>query len=110
LASNPIAGFPDLMGTLRLQYQREQFTSSVSMKYVGSFYTDNFKNSRNKNDAYTVVNADVMYALPLFDGSTVMLRGEVRNLLNTLYMQTGEGEAFFPAAERNCIVGATIEF
>jgi outer membrane receptor protein involved in Fe transport len=77
-------------------------------KYVGPFYTDNFKNADNRNDAYTVFNADLLCTLPEVAGVGVTLRGEVNNILNNLYFAGGEGNTFFPAAERNYIVGITI--
>ena len=109
LNDNPIAGFPAFLGNLRLTYQTDNVTASLSMKYVGAFYTDNFQNSANKNDAYTVVNFESLYKLPPIMQTEWTLRAEVRNLFNTLYMQNGEGDAFFPAAERNVVVGLTMQ-
>ncbi len=37
------------------------------------------------------------------------LRGEVRNLFDALYNMSGEGEEFFPAAERNYIIGMSLQ-
>jgi iron complex outermembrane receptor protein len=108
LDGNPIAGFPDVLGNLRGTYRGDQVTGSVSVKYVGSFYTDNFKNPQNRNDAYTVVNAQLLYTVPHVLGVDFTLRGEVRNLLNRLYFMSGEGNAFFPAAERNYVLGVTL--
>jgi len=109
LDGNPIGGFPSLMGNLFLNYRTERLSVSVSAKYVGSFYTDNFKIETDKNDAYTVFNAEALYKLPAVAIADVTLRGEVRNLLNTLYTQTGDGGLFFPAAERNFLVGITVQ-
>jgi iron complex outermembrane recepter protein len=108
LDGNPIAGFPDVLGNLRCTYRNDRFTGSIGVKYVGSFYTDNFKNSQNKNDAYTVANAELLYTLPHILGVELGLRGEVRNIFNRLYYMNGEGDAFFPAAERNYILGLTL--
>lgn len=109
LDGNPIAGFPDLLGNLRLTFEQEGLTASLLVKYVGSFYTDNFKNEKNKNDAYTVLNFESLYTFPKFGDAEISLRAEVRNVLNTLYLQSGEGDAFFPAAERNYLVGLTVQ-
>ncbi|HXF99483.1 MAG TPA: TonB-dependent receptor, partial [Bacteroidota bacterium] len=76
LDNNPIAGFPDVLGNLRLTYRSEDLMVSVLTKYVGSFYTDNFKNEANKNDAYVVSNAEMSYALPEWNGVRLTLRGE----------------------------------
>ncbi|MBW7887707.1 MAG: TonB-dependent receptor [Bacteroidetes bacterium] len=109
LNGNPIAGFPDVMGNLEVTYKTESLYASLTMKYVGSFYTDNFKDEKNKNDAYTVLNFETVYTLPKIFNTEFQLRGEVRNLLNKLYLQTGEGNAFFPAAERNYLLGVTVQ-
>lgn len=108
LNGHPIAGFPDMTANLRLTYEQDGSSAAITAKYVSSFYTDNFKNSANTNDPYTVLNAEVLYALPAIGDANVILRGEIRNLLNTLYMQNGEGNAFFPAAERNYLVGISV--
>ena len=110
LDDNPIAGFPDVLGNLRFTFEQERLTASLLVKYVGSFYTDNFKDANNQNDAYTVLNFETLYTLPKIGDIEISLRGEVRNLLNKLYMQSGEGNAFFPAAERNYLVGLTVQF
>jgi len=106
LDGNPIAGFPDVLGNARVTYSGHMFTVSVVGKYVGSFYTDNFKNEANKNDDYLVFNAETVHRLP---GFGMTLRGEVRNLFNRLYLMSGEGNAFFPAAERNYIFGIAVQ-
>ncbi len=108
LARNPIAGFPDVLGNVRLTYRNDAFTGSLLAKYVGSFYTDNFKNENNKNDAYTVFNAELLYTFLQHSSVELTLRGEVRNIFNNFYFASGEGDAFFPAAERNYLLGLTV--
>lgn len=109
LKNNPIAGFPGMTANLRLTYHADALSASVVTKYVGSFYTDNFKNSANRNDAYTATNIESYYTLPAIGDAQISLRGEIRNVFNTLYLQSGEGEFFFPAAERNYLVGITVQ-
>jgi iron complex outermembrane receptor protein len=109
LDGNPIAGFPGLTANLRISYQCEGFSASFVSKIVGPFYTDNFKNVLNRNDAYSVTNVEMIYALPKFGDAEITLRGEVRNLFDKLYMQNGEGDAFFPAAERNYLFGIALQ-
>ncbi len=108
LKDNPIAGFPGVTANLRISYQRDGMSASLLAKHVGAFYTDNFKNAAHRNDPYTVLNLETIYSLPAFGGTEWSVRGEVRNLLNSLYMQNGEGNAFFPAAERNYLFGLTV--
>ncbi len=109
LDGNPIAGFPGLTANLRVSYQREWFSTSLVAKFVGPFYTDNFKNVLNRNDSYSVLNFETVCALPKIGDAEISLRGEVRNLLDTFYMQNGEGDAFFPAAERNYLLGISVQ-
>lgn len=110
LDGNPIAGFPDLLGNLRLQYSNDRTTAGISAKLVGPFYTDNLRNDRNRNEAYAVLNGDATHAVAVGGGVSLLLRLEVRNLLNSLYTTGGEGEAFFPAAERNWLAGVTVRY
>ncbi len=108
LNGNPIAGFPAFTANVRITYQHEGISASLVSKFVGPFYTDNFKNVLNRNDGYNVTNAEMIYALPKIGDAEITLRGEVRNLFDRLYMQNGEGDAFFPAAERNYLFGIAL--
>lgn len=109
LDNNPIAGFPDALGNLRLTWEDSTWTGSFALQYVGPFYTDNFKNADNRNDAFTVANLLFLYRVPLFTASSLELRLEVRNLFDRLYTLSGEGNTFFPAAERNAVVGVRLK-
>jgi iron complex outermembrane receptor protein len=108
LDDNPIAGFPDFLANLRLMYRDEQFTASLAGRYVGEFYTDNFKGT--KNDAYGVTDASLLYTIEKAFGVKLNLRAEVRNLFNNLYFTSGESDSFFPAAERNYLLGVTVTY
>ena len=105
LDGNPIPGFPDLLANLRATYRTGLLTASVLFKYVGSFYTDATKDALRRNGAYRVWNAELLYRLPTVGPVELLLRAEVRNLLDSYYFTNGEGDAFFPAAERNYVVG-----
>jgi iron complex outermembrane receptor protein len=109
LDGNPIAGSPDFMAKLRLQYATGDWRTSLDAKYVGDFYTDNTKNNLLKNDAYTVFNALLSYRVALGSDVFLTIRGEVRNLFDALYTMSGEGNEFFPAAERNYILGMSLQ-
>jgi iron complex outermembrane receptor protein len=110
LDNNPIAGFPDVLTNFRLTYRNENATASIRAKHVGAFYTDNFKNEDNKNDAFTVFDGEVLFRLPVAFFTQLTTRVEVRNIFNTLYFSSGEGNAFFPAAERNYVFGISASF
>ena len=109
LDGNPIAGSPDFMANLRLQYATGDWRTSIDAKYVGDFYTDNTKNNLLKNDTYTVFNALLSYRVALGSNVFLTIRGEVRNLFDALYTMSGEGNEFFPAAERNYILGMSMQ-
>jgi iron complex outermembrane receptor protein len=111
LDGNPIAGFPDLLANARITYQNKGFTVSFAMQHVGQQYTDNFKNDENMVDAYTAANGMIGFDL----GNRVGLTGltiqlHVQNIFDSLYIAHGEGEAFFPAAERQVFVNTKIDF
>ncbi len=108
LDHNTIAGFPDVLGNLRLSYHAGGFLPSVLVKYVGDFYTDNFQNADNTNDAYTVVDLDLLYEGLHVADLVCSIRAEVHNLLNRRYFLSGDGNEFFPAAERNFITGISL--
>ena len=110
LDGNPIAGFPDFLGNVRFEYADGYTTAGLSVKHVGTFYTDNDRNAANRNDAATVLNADATHMVSFGAGHALLFRCEVRNILNTFYTSGGEGEAFFPAAERNYLVGVTVRY
>ena len=108
LDGNPIAGFPDVLGNARLTFRSGTVTASVLCRYIGAFHTDNFNDEANTTDAAVVCDGQVLLTLPPFAGASLTLRGEIRNIFDTLYLAGGEGNTFFPAAERNVIIGLSI--
>ncbi|HTP13131.1 MAG TPA: TonB-dependent receptor, partial [Bacteroidota bacterium] len=111
LDGNPISGFPDLLANIRLVYHAEDGSVALAGRHVGSFYTDNTQNEQNKVDAYTVfdLNATVEIRREK-SGLSLTVHGQVRNLFNKLYMASGQGIEFFPAAERNYTIALTFGF
>lgn len=111
LDGNPISGFPDLMGNARIAYHSDRSSVAFAGRYVGSFFTDNTKNELNRVDRYMVFDLDASYEVQRESaGVSLTLHGKVRNLLNKLYMASGQGIEFFPAAERNFTVALTFGF
>jgi len=104
LDGNPIAGFPDLLGNLRLTYNWQGTYAALDMRYSGKYYTDNFKNEDNTVDAYTVFNLSFRQELSLIGLKGTAIQVKINNLLNKRYLAYGEGSAFFPAATRNWFV------
>jgi iron complex outermembrane receptor protein len=109
LKGNPIAGFPDILGNLRLTYRLENFNISLSGRYVGKQYTDNFKNEANTVDAYFVSDASAMYTFgSIADNIGVELKVHVNNLFDHLYATYGEGNQLFVGATRNVFFNLAI--
>lgn len=112
LDGNTIAGFPDFLGNIRVSYSHGGLYAALSVQSVGEFYTDNFQQSSNTDpnrtvNAYHVVHGWIGYKPPItLLGRSLEARVQVNNLLNEIYASHGEGDDFFPAAERN--VFATI--
>ncbi len=123
LKDNPIAGFPDAMGLLRLNYSFNNFNLLVSTKYVGEFRSDNFGDmlrtdarikkhldwdyySDNIVDSYYYIDLTANYKIEnLFVAKSLNLIFQIHNLTNNLYAAGAEGKEFFPAAERNFYLG-----
>lgn len=108
LDGNTIAGFPEMLGNLRVSYGRGAFSGSAAVQYVGRQFTDNLE--KNSVEAAAVVHASVACDVGSLSGGRAGLRGlslrlHVRNLFDTLYNAYGEGEKFFPAAERQVFFG-----
>ncbi len=126
--NNRIAGFPDIMGNLRLNFKHKNLFASLWWHFVGDYRTDNYDNLittnaalikhlryrgdyyfDNKLDSYSVLNFDLNYTLRSFYFfKEVFFKFQIRNVLNNLYAAGAEGAEFFPAAERNYFLG--IEF
>lgn len=102
LDGNPIAGFPSFLANLRLEHRHGPFSFSLSGRYIGKQYTDNFRNEDRTVDPYLVADVSCSWlfsdALP---GVHVEARAQVNNVFDALYAAYGEGDQFFVGAERN---------
>ena len=109
LDGNTIAGFPEFLANARATYRWQGLSISISLQHVGQSYTDNYQNPRAGTidpqrtlDPYSVVHAWVNYELPTDPiGQSIEARLQITNLFNRIYASHGEGDQFFPAAERN---------
>jgi iron complex outermembrane receptor protein len=109
LDGNTIAGFPDFLANARATYRSGGFRASVSLQHVGEFYSDNFQNPGKRTpdrqrtiSAATVVHAWVAMRLPLaLFVQSAEVSFQANNLFNRIYAGNGEGDEFYPAAERN---------
>ena len=108
LDGNTIAGFPDFLANARATYRWEWLSASLAFQHVGKFYTDNYQNPRagavdpgRTVEASSVVHAWVNVDIPTEPlGQSIEARLQVTNLFNAIYASHGEGDQFFPAAER----------
>jgi iron complex outermembrane recepter protein len=109
LDGNPIAGFPDVLANMRLTYRHDHLMLSLSGRYVGKQYTDNFSNEGHTVDPFFVSDASGSFTFErVFSDVDLMLRLQVNNVFDTLYATYGEGAQFFVGAERNMYFGLTV--
>jgi len=105
-----IAGFPDVLANARLSYRAQRFSLSMAGRYVGAFYTSNLEDPQEQVPAFALLDFHGRWRVPVAAGvEAVELQLQVNNVLNKLYVAHGEGDAFFPAAERNVFLGLQVE-
>ncbi len=109
LDGNPIAGFPNLLANARVSYNWQDIFVSLSAKYVGESYTDNFKNPQNRVDAFSILNLDLNYSFAGLGLKSITVQTKINNLLDSKYLAYGEADAFFPAAGINYFTTLKIE-
>ena len=110
LDGNRIAGFPDFITNARMTYRRGSWFASVWFQHVGNQFTTNFEDDEFKVDSYSVFNFIGGYRLSNIVGIPSMeFRLQVNNVFDALYAAYGEGDEFFPAAERNAFFTMQID-
>ncbi len=121
LSNNEIAGFPDITMNAIFKGKFKGLSFELSNKYVGEYFTDNYDNrlsklllqfpdltnyTDNRVDAYFVMNFMGSYEFelnPVFKKIRVFV--QVNNIFDNLYATYATGGDFFPAAERNFLIG-----
>lgn len=124
LTDNEIGGFPSTTFNAILRFYYDKFNLQLFVKYVGEYYSDNYAENLNSylgtypgmvdyNDnvveSYFVSNVIANYEfelMPVF--KKVRLFAQVNNIFDNLYASHAVGKEFFPAAERNYLVGLTL--
>ena len=101
LDGNTIAGFPGFLANAGVSYNGSRLNGALIIKHVGKQYTDNFEDETLTVEPYTVVNATLGINLKAFLPLDLQLQLHVMNVLDNLYIAYGEGQDFFPAAERH---------
>lgn len=113
LDGNQVAGFPDLLGNAGVRVGVGALRADVSVRHIGSFRTDNFGDRAsfdNTVDAATVVNLNAAYDVGSLGAiSNLRVRLQSQNLFDAIYVAGGNGQEFFPAAQRNWYVGIEME-
>ncbi len=107
-----IAGFPDILGNLRLTYRHSHWNASLQLQHAGKQYLDNTENPDRIVPAFTLLNARVGIHLPSVWGlENIQLTIQLNNLLNKKYYTAGYYDAweqenfYWPGAEFNWIAG-----
>lgn len=121
LNDNKIAGFPELTANAIIKANYNGFIAQLSAKFVGEYFSDNYDENLsrlikenpgfvnyfdNVVESYVVFNFMGSYEFTL--GNTfkkVRVFAQLNNLFDNLYAAYGTGGDFFPAAERNFLVG-----
>lgn len=124
LTDNEIGGFPSTTFNAILRFYYSDFSIQLFGKYVGDYYSDNYGDKLNNylqeypgivdyNDnlveSYFVANLIANYEFsiqPVF--KKVKLFVQVNNIFDNLYAAHAVGKEFYPAAERNYLVGLTL--
>ncbi len=124
LNENKINGFPDFLANLIISYKKSGLHLKWTGKYVGKFYSDNFGGKLieylklnpdfvdyidNVNDAYFTADLFCSYGFNIIESlTTSKVFIQVSNIFNQLYSAYAIGKEFFPAAERNYLLGVQV--
>ena len=124
LSGNKISGFPELLSNFGITYDKNNFYLRFTGRYVGKFYSDNYGENLddylnkypgfvsyadNVNDAYFNADIYISYKGKLFNSlESSKIYVQVNNAFDRLYSANAIGGEFFPAADRNFLVGLEI--
>jgi iron complex outermembrane receptor protein len=121
-SGNAIAGFPDILASLKLAYKWNSLLTSIQIQHVGQQYLDNTENVDRIVEAYQLLNFGLSYKFAnLFEKSDISVNLKVNNLLYKEYETSGYYDPwggpdwsganyYFPAAGRNLIAGVRVRF
>jgi iron complex outermembrane receptor protein len=115
---NPIAGFPAFIANLKASYHVGSLSLNLIAQHNGKQFVDNSggieadgtQGSDLVNDAFTLVNASLLYEpTKQFRGLQIGL--DVNNVLDSKILMFGNADrVFFPLATRNMFVSAKYSF
>lgn len=114
-SDNPVAGFPEYLGNLLLDFNKDPFRLTYRLRAIGKQYVENGGDDDLAIDPYMVSSLSAAVSLGKLAGyGRLTLSGRVDNLFNKKYELTGvvdEGWAYYiPAAERSFFVQLKWEF
>ena len=115
LAGNKIAGFPEILGNLKLGYRTEKLSSYLQMQHIGKQYLDNTENDERIIEAFNVTNFNIIYRLNKLSFADIELSMKVNNIFDAEYETEGYYDAwynekyYFPAAGRNIMFGFRVK-
>ena len=104
---------PSVIGAATIGYSpRNDFSTQLLFKYVGSQFLDNTSNDERKIDAYQTLDLAFMYEPKIKNTKRVSIQLDVRNVLSNLYSANGYTYSFifgdlitenflYPQADRN---------
>jgi iron complex outermembrane receptor protein len=108
LSGNSIAGFPDMIGNIRLTGYWRNLSTSLFLKYVGKQYLDNTQNENRKIDPWTRVDFTLDYRFKNFVFfPEIRFLFKIFNVLDSEYETAGyfdsweETSWLYPAADRH---------
>ncbi len=121
LSDNRISGFPDFLSNCILKFKYAGLYSSLSVRYVGKFYSDNYDEHLssylksypgfvdyidNLNESYFTSDFYFSYETRISTYfNSIKAFGQINNIFDNLYSAYAIGKEFFPAAERNFLFG-----
>ncbi|MCM2681322.1 TonB-dependent receptor domain-containing protein [Echinimonas agarilytica] len=107
---NKVAGAPEEMFVLSMNYSDDAYRAGLSAKYTGDYYGD-FDN-QDEIEAHTVMDLYLGYNKAIRGGyfNSIDLSLNVNNLLDEEYLAGGVENYYFIGAERTATATATVNF
>ncbi len=121
LNGNTLSGFPDFLTNFGISFNKNGLLIDLNGKYVREFYSDIYGEklidylkaypefisyNDNINEAYFTASFSGSFKFNIFNSITPSkIFFQVNNIFDNLYSAYAVGEEFFPAAERNYLVG-----
>ncbi len=117
LSGNPIAGFPDIIGNLRLALNWRDISASFLFRHIGKQYLDNSGDPDRTIDPFRRLDLILDYHLKqFFYLPEIRFLFKINNLLDETYETAGyydpwsETAFYYPAAPRNYYLAVSLYF